>query len=364
LIPALELWLQNPKFPGQDVSHFNKLEWQVQNNRKVYHVECNKRFALGVKRLAQLAKDFNIVEEWWGKHAHVLEVCDKDSTSSKVKRLCRVAQVHTNYQCSMIAEEIQGITDLNGWGPVKKRDTEGKETVGKWMLRNVLMKSLRLTSGHQLVAKVHQLPAPMSPVQAVVPHTPEAEQMILMMNKNFPVYISYALEDQELSKEFISELVKRSCCTTKAMEIELCSWGRETAVLTTPSNKKAASNEAEMVLAPWFKDVFAKLNLAKKGRGNLPPPPPEMLFNLAEERSIKTIHHRNESPPQESMDGQPGKGSKTVKLTGSEEESASLSSSVAVPPPAAATSIGDEESPNSLSDEEDDAVTQGAANGG
>jgi hypothetical protein len=42
----------------------------------------------------------------------------------------------------MIAEEIQGIMDLNGWGPVKKRDAEGKETVGKWMLWNVLMKSL------------------------------------------------------------------------------------------------------------------------------------------------------------------------------------------------------------------------------
>jgi hypothetical protein len=204
----------------------------------------------------------------------------------------------------------------------------------------------------------------MSPVQAVVPHTPEAEQMILMMNKNSPVYILYALEDQGLSKEFILELVKRSCCTTKAKEIELCSWDRELAVLTTPSDKKAASNEAEMVLAPWFKDAFAELNLAKKGRGNLPPLPPEMLFNLTEERSIKTIHHRNESPPQEGTDGQPGKGSKTVNLMVSDEESASSSSSVAVPPPAAATSTGDEESPNSSSDEEDDAATQGAADGG
>jgi hypothetical protein len=44
-LPPLELRLENPKLPGQDTSHFNKLSWRVQANRKVYHVECNSRFA-------------------------------------------------------------------------------------------------------------------------------------------------------------------------------------------------------------------------------------------------------------------------------------------------------------------------------
>jgi hypothetical protein len=102
-----------------------------------------------------------------------------------------------------------------------------------------------------------------------------------------------------------------------------------------------------MVLTPWFKDVFAELNLAKKGRGNLPPPPPEMLFNLTEDRSIKTIHHRNESPPQEGTGGQPRKRSKTINLTGSDEESASSSSSSEGPLSAGAMSTGDDETSTS-----------------
>ena len=129
-LPAIELHLQVPKLPGQDTSHFNKLEWRVQNNRKAYHVECDKRFAMGVKRLTQLAKDFDIVVDWWGKHAHVSNVADKDSTPGEIKRLCRVAQVHTNYQCLMIVEEIQGITDLNGWTTVNLTNTNGEELIG------------------------------------------------------------------------------------------------------------------------------------------------------------------------------------------------------------------------------------------
>jgi hypothetical protein len=166
-IPAIELRFQNPKLPGQDVSHFNKLEYRVQNNRKVYHVECDKRFLLGVRRLTQLAKDFNIVTKTWGKHPHMTEVVDKDSTPTEIKRLCCVAQVHANYQCSMIVEDISGITSLNELAAVMAAD--GMTEIGQMSLRQILLKSLKLNDRHQLIAKVHQMPAPISPVQAAVP---------------------------------------------------------------------------------------------------------------------------------------------------------------------------------------------------
>ncbi len=113
LLPAIELRLQNPKLPGQDTSHFNKLSWKAQVNRKAYHVECDSRYLAEIKRLTQLAKESNIGKELWGKHAHASEVVDKDSTPSEIKRLIRVAQVHCNYQCSMLLEDLVGITDLN-----------------------------------------------------------------------------------------------------------------------------------------------------------------------------------------------------------------------------------------------------------
>jgi hypothetical protein len=44
-LPMLELCLLNPKTPGQDMSHYNKLSWRAQANRKAYHVECDRCYA-------------------------------------------------------------------------------------------------------------------------------------------------------------------------------------------------------------------------------------------------------------------------------------------------------------------------------
>ncbi len=49
----------------------------------------------------------------WGKHAHLSEVADSSSTPSEVKDLCKVSQKHTNYQITMIVEDLLGITNLD-----------------------------------------------------------------------------------------------------------------------------------------------------------------------------------------------------------------------------------------------------------
>ena len=112
-LPALEIRLQNPKLPGQDTSHFSKMSWRVQSNRKAFHLECDRRYAADIKKLTQMAKENNLVEKMWGKHAHISEVVDKESTPSEIKRLIKVAQSHASYQCSMILEDIIGITNLD-----------------------------------------------------------------------------------------------------------------------------------------------------------------------------------------------------------------------------------------------------------
>jgi hypothetical protein len=109
----MEIRLQNPKLPGQDTSDYSKLSWRVQANCKVYHVECNHKFATDIKRLAQVAKEANFVSKMWGKHTHVTKVVNKLSTPSKIKCLIKVSQHHTNYQCLMLVEDVQGITNLD-----------------------------------------------------------------------------------------------------------------------------------------------------------------------------------------------------------------------------------------------------------
>jgi hypothetical protein len=157
-------------------------------------VECDRRYATNIKRLTQLVKGSNLVTKMQGKHA-ISKVVDKDSTPGEIKRLMRVAQVHTNYQCSMILEDIIGITNLNGHTDLHQA---GMNTTLHFILHQVLLHYVRLSDGHQLLAEVHQSNNVMGCVQAVIPNTPEAEQMILMMNKNFPACIGNVLRDQGL----------------------------------------------------------------------------------------------------------------------------------------------------------------------
>jgi hypothetical protein len=208
---AIELRLVNPKLPGQDTLHFNKLSWKAQANRKVFHIECDSCYLAEIKHLTQFGKEHNIVKEMWGKHAHISEVVDKDSTPSEIKRLMRVSQIHTNYQCSMLLEDLVGITDLNASADLYQASMM---TPLHFSLQQVLLRFVQLSDGHRLFAEVHQSNEVMGQVQAVIPNTPEAEQMVLMMNENFPAYIGNALRDQGLPDDFLLELLKRSCCPT------------------------------------------------------------------------------------------------------------------------------------------------------
>jgi len=86
-----------------------------------------------------------------------------------------------------------------------------------------------------------------------------------------------------------------------------------------------AKNDKDLENAPWFKDAFAGLGLAAKGgAGMKQAPPPETLFDLDRDRSIKTIHHRNKEQPNEGAGSTPpkkGKGIVEVVDDSTEEES-------------------------------------------
>ncbi len=161
-LPPLKLRLQNPKLPGQDTSHFNKLSWRVQANWKVYHVECDSQFAKDIQCLMHYSKEMGLVAKSWGHQAHVSEVVDKSLSPSKIRCLVQVAQCHMSYQCSMILEDISGIVDLDGSAAVKDEET-GQE-IGTYSLHTILLKYLHLSDRHQLITEIHQTKEPMAPV--------------------------------------------------------------------------------------------------------------------------------------------------------------------------------------------------------
>jgi hypothetical protein len=115
-----------------------------------------------------------------------------------------------------------------------------------------------------------------------------------MMNKNLPAYIGNALRDQGLPKDFLMDLLKKSCCLTLFTEMGTCLWDPEIGVLTTQRETNKNQHLEELEKAAWFKDTFEDLRLDKIGGPKQPAPPPEALFNLDEDHSIKTIRLHNE----------------------------------------------------------------------
>ncbi len=114
--------------------------------------------------------------------------------------------------------------------------------------------------------------------------------MIVMMNKNFPAYVGNVLRDQGFDGGFLWELLKATCCQMKLAECEQCTWDKETGTLMTQKEKALEKTDLDLENAPWFKDAFSGLDL-ESGRGKKQQAlPPEALFDLDGERSIKTIH--------------------------------------------------------------------------
>jgi hypothetical protein len=119
----------------------------------------------------------------------------------------------------------------------------------------------------------------MGRVQAVIPNTPEAEQMILMMNENFPAYIGNVLREQGLPEPFLMDLFKCSCCPTMMSEVSLCSLDPGSGILTTLRESTDTQNLADLKRAAWYKNAFEDLGPANQGSHNALASPPESLFN-------------------------------------------------------------------------------------
>jgi hypothetical protein len=116
--------------------------------------------------------------------------------------------------------------------------------------------------------------------------------MILMMNKNFPAYVGNILSDQGLPNSFLMELFRCSCCPTMISEMDSCTWDPDSGILTMAREANKKKDLEELEKASWYKDAFEDIGAAKR---SIPKPPPEFLFNLDEDRLIKTIHLRNKT---------------------------------------------------------------------
>ena len=115
------------------------------------------------------------------------------------------------------------------------------------------------------------------------------------MNKNVPSYIGNVLKDQGMPEAFLMELVRKSCCPTQLSEMANCTWDSDSGMLTTQQEKAEEKNRVILETASWFQDAFPDLGSTMSAeKSKKPAQLPETLFNLEEDRSVKTVHHHHE----------------------------------------------------------------------
>jgi hypothetical protein len=192
-LPIFTLQNQVTKLHGKDVSIFNKLSYHAQAARKSYHLEVALRHTSKMKKLVQYAKDAGIIKKYWGSHVHVSKVTYTSSSSLEAKRQCKVSQSHTNYQVSMVHEAVGGIIDIDDSADF--HHPVSCQLIGSITLCQVILKYLKMSNGHSLVAKVHQAGSQLE-TTVIVPQTPEAEWMIATMNKNVAAFLWHMLLKQ------------------------------------------------------------------------------------------------------------------------------------------------------------------------
>jgi hypothetical protein len=76
ILPEMLLRVLTAKLRGEDLSTFNRLNNRVQFAQKTWHSEVASKYATKMKGLVQMAKDYGIVEQFWGVHVHLREVTD------------------------------------------------------------------------------------------------------------------------------------------------------------------------------------------------------------------------------------------------------------------------------------------------
>ena len=285
-LPEMNLRVQNAKLRGQDMAIFNKLSGKAQYARKSWHLEVASKHAKKMKALVQYAKEQGCVEQLWGRHAHLSEVTDINSSAHEAKRQVDVAQAHTNYQVSMGSEELLGAINVDETADVF-HPTKGK--VATYSLRYILLNYMRMKDQVPFIAEVHQASLAET-THLVIPLTSEAERLMGMMNKNLPAFLWHNLLEQGFPEDFITKLIQGTCDAALVAEMHQCKWDSNSQTLTTPEEDKKKDITKAFESASWFRDEFGLLNQTAKNASKYVAP--QAVFDLDGE-TVKTIHDRH-----------------------------------------------------------------------
>ena len=208
----------------------------------------------------------------------------------------REANHHINFHSSMISDALGSIYNLEAEGSIKHVHTG--EVIKKMSLRETLYTFFQLKDGHSLFAEIHSRAS--GGVDVVIPNTPEAEVMVGHTNKNLACFFREYLKYKQVDEDFIDEVMGRGICAATIHESMTCTWDPETWEVTTKKEWERDEDYKTIEQAAWYKDLFKQDEGKKKSKTDYAAP--EALYNLHSERSVKTLHERNEGNYAEGVD--------------------------------------------------------------
>ena len=191
-MPAFTIVLQVPYIPGRDTSKNDKMPSWMKFNRKALHINTDKSNAKQLQALMQVTKDRDMTRYVWGTQVRPSKEIVSRGRGDKtplwiINNVKSYVGKHVNFHCSMTAAGLLGMWDLDTDVPYYSASNID-EIAGFLFTRQVLYNHVKTSDGHSLFAEIHQQGG-MANVEAVLPNTPKAENMVEMMNKNMIGYL-------------------------------------------------------------------------------------------------------------------------------------------------------------------------------
>jgi hypothetical protein len=188
--------------------------------------------------------------------------------------------------------QLWGLIDIDG--PVLLSiPQDGEESGGMLSMRQVLLKHFRTRDiKSPLMAEVHQRQHG-APVEVVIPNTREAEAMVGDMNRQLPAFIKHYLLEKGFKREFVTRLVVAACCPVLVGKMNSVTWDAKALNLITPEDGKDRDSLAAFEKQDWYFDLHQLRVSPKKKTHHYTAP--EALFNLDADRSVHTLHAKNDA---------------------------------------------------------------------
>jgi hypothetical protein len=292
-LPKINIRRGVPRLPGQSGEQFQKYTRDMQEARRAHLIECDTSKIPFLCALINYIKKHSLAAPIWGGHAYITETVDWDSPKGDLSRFVRMSQDHTCYNMSVISIKVCDITDIDKTADIYC-PTSG-EKLGKLLLRQALMRYLKLQDGSPLCAEIHQRGL-LGQVDMVIPNTADAEARFEMFNKQPAGYLYHVLPTFGALLTFIQEILGQSMDPVVVMGAPQCTWDNETSILTTPQDNQVEGILSDVCSLPFFQDVLAvtcAAEVSKSGRKK-EHTAPEMCFGLGGNRSVQTIHGAND----------------------------------------------------------------------